>query len=58
MKTMERPFDLTDLQIQLHTDLWQMLSPKFWHGVVYSLRGLSGKPGFHSGEGMGLSKKS
>lgn len=29
MKTMERSFDLTELQIQLHTDLWQMLSPKF-----------------------------
>lgn len=58
MKTMERPFDLTDLQIQLHTDLWQMLSPKFCHGVVYNLRGLSRKPGLRSGEGVGLSKNS
>lgn len=58
MKTMERPFDLTDLQIQLHTGLWQMLSPKFCHGVVYTPRGLSEKPGLCSGEGVGLRKNS
>lgn len=58
MKIMERPFDLTDLQIQLRTSLCQMLSPKFCHGVVYSLRGLSEKPGLCSGEGVGLRKNS